>query len=99
MTPILYTHEENAYIFDNRYDFKVLLYKFLKSGINEKKNLIENSVKNIKKYDQNIIFNNLLKFLIQSDSKLKILLNFFDIFAFHSMSKMVNCSGMFLGEQ
>jgi glycosyltransferase involved in cell wall biosynthesis len=99
ITPILYTHEENAYIFDNRYDFKVLLYKFLKSGINEKKSLIENSVKNIKKYDQNIIFNNLLKFLIQSDSKLKILLNFFDIFAFHSMSKMVNCSGMFLGEQ
>jgi hypothetical protein len=27
------------------------------------------------------------------------LLNFFDIFAFHSMSKMVNCSSMFLGEQ
>jgi hypothetical protein len=98
ITPILYTHEENAYIFDNKYDFKVLLYKFLKSGIHEKKSLIENSVKNIKKYDQNIIFNNLLKFLIQSDSKLKILLNFFDIFAFHSMSKMVNCSSMFLGE-
>ena len=98
ITSILYTHEENAYVFDNKYDFKILLYKFLKSGINEKKSLIENSVKNIKKYDQNIIFNNLLKFLIQSDSKLKILLNFFDIFAFHSMSKMVNCSSMFLGE-
>ena len=98
ITSILYTHEENAYEFDNKYDFKILLYKFLKSGINEKKSLIENSVKNIKKYDQNIIFNNLLKFLIQSDSKLKILLNFFDIFAFHSMSKMVNCSSMFLGE-
>ena len=98
ITPILYTHEENAYIFDNKYDFKVLLYKFLKSGKDEKKSLIENSVKNIKKYDQNIIFNNLLKFLIQSDSKLKILLNFFDIFAFHSMSKMVNCSSMFLGD-
>jgi len=98
ITDILYTHQENAYIFDNKYDFKVLLYNFLKSGMNEKKSLIENSVKNIKKYDQNIIFNNLLKFLIQSDSKLKILLNFFDIFAFHSMSKMVNCSSMFLGE-
>lgn len=98
ITSILYTHEENAYIFDNKYDFKILLYKFLKSGKDEKKSLIENSVKNIKKYDQNIIFNNLLKFLIQSDSKLKILLNFFDIFAFHSMSKMVNCSSMFLGE-
>jgi hypothetical protein len=98
ITSILYTHEENAYVFDNKYDFKVLLYKFLKSAKDEKKSLIENSVKNIKKYDQNIIFNNLLKFLIQSDSKLKILLNFFDIFAFHSMSKMVNCSSMFLGD-
>ena len=98
ITQILYTHEENAYVFDNKYDFKILLYKFLKTGKDEKKSLIENSVKNIKKYDQNIIFNNLLKFLIQSDSKLKILLNFFDIFAFHSMSKMVNCSSMFLGE-
>ena len=98
ITSILYTHEENAYVFDNKYDFKILLYKFLKTGKDEKKSLIENSVKNIKKYDQNIIFNNLLKFLIQSDSKLKILLNFFDIFAFHSMSKMVNCSSMFLGE-
>jgi len=98
VTQILYINNENAFIFDNKNDFKTLFYNFLKKSKTEKKYFIENSIKNIKKYDQNIIFNDLLKFLIQSDSKMKILLNFFDIFTFHSISKMVNCSGTFLGD-
>lgn len=98
VTERLYQDGENAILFNGKSDFNKLLNDFLLKSNEEKRRLIDLSMINIKKYDQSIIFPNMLKFLVQSDSKIRILLNFFDIFSFKTMSKLVRCSGTFIGE-
>jgi hypothetical protein len=95
----LYIDDENAMIFSGKNDFSDVFNRFMAKTQDEKKNIIAASMINIKKYDQKVIFNNMLKFLINSDSKLRILLGFCDIFTFHSMSKFVRCSGMLIGDE
>jgi glycosyltransferase involved in cell wall biosynthesis len=94
----LYIDNENAYIFTSKNDFFEKFKIFLNSSTMEKKVFIENSIANVKKYDQTKIFEAWLNFLIKNNSKIKTFLNFFDIFAFHSVSKFINCSGILIGD-
>ena len=94
----LYMDSENAYIFTSKNEFVEKFKIFLNSSHLEKKAFIENSVNNVRKYDQTKIFESWLNFLIKNNSKMKTFLNFFDIFAFHSVSKFINCSGILIGD-
>lgn len=96
---VLYINKKNAYIFENKNDFLELFEYFLFSNSYEKELFINNSIKNIKKYDQNIIFKNWIDFLINDKNNKKMTkINFLDIFTFHSISKFINCSGSIIGD-
>ena len=94
----IYDDNINAILFNNKNDFNKRLNDFLSKSIDDKKRLIELSLINIKKYDQSLVFPNMFKFIVQSDSKMKVLLNFLDIFSFSAMSKIIRCSSAFIGE-
>ena len=99
ITEILYTHKKNAYIFEESKDFLNLFEDFIKLSNIEKQLFIYNSINNIKKYDQNTIFDNWLQFLLTGIvNKNKNKLNLIDIFTFHGISNFISCSGNLIGD-
>lgn len=98
ISDVLYINKKNAFIFDNKNDFVDLFDNFLKLDKFEKEIFISNSVNNIKKYDQNIIFADYYDFLLNGKLLKKNNINFFDIFTFHSLSKLINCSGTIMAD-
>ena len=88
-------------IFEDKDDFKNLFIYFLNLDSFDKERLIINTVDNIKKYDQNIIFENWIYFLINGNTKKnknKIEVNMIDFFTFQGISKFINCTGTLLGD-
>jgi hypothetical protein len=60
----------------------------------EKDLFVKNSINNIKKYDQQIIFNNFYNFLIsQKIVKPNTKISFYDMLSFNNLIKLVNCTG------
>lgn len=99
ITEILYTHKKNAYIFEESKDFLDLFEYFIKLSSIEKQMFICNSTANIKKYDQTVIFENWLQFLLTGVvNKNKNKLNLIDIFTFHGISNFISCSGNFMSD-
>ena len=99
ITDNLYINKKNAFIFDNAVEFIELFIYFLNLDINEKHIFISESVNNIKKYDQNIIFSEWIEYLINGKvNKNKTKINIFDMFTFHGISKFINCSGSILSD-
>ena len=97
----LYENKKNAFIFEDKDDFKNLFIYFLNLDSFDKERLIINTVDNIKKYDQNIIFENWIYFLINGNTKKnknKIEVNMIDFFTFQGISKFINCTGTLLGD-
>jgi glycosyltransferase involved in cell wall biosynthesis len=101
LTEKLYINKKNAFLFNDQYDFIEIFKYFLKMTFLEKNNFIYNSINNVKKYDQIKIFNDWLYFLVNTKTNnnyKKINTNFFEIFTFQSITKMINCSGTILGD-
>lgn len=98
ITDELYINKKNAYIFDDSKNFIELFEYFIKLDNIEKKLFINNTINNIKKYDQNIIFENWINFLINGNIKNKSNINLFDVFTLYGLSKFINCSGMIIGD-
>jgi glycosyltransferase involved in cell wall biosynthesis len=100
ITDFLYINKKNAFIFNDKIHFYELFEYFISLDVLEKQIFITNSVNNIKKYDQNVIFQDWINFLINGnlnkDKPKKI--NLLDIFTFHGISKFINCSGSILGD-
>jgi glycosyltransferase involved in cell wall biosynthesis len=97
----LYQNTKNAYLFEDKNDFIELFNIFCNLNTFEKKIFISNSINNIKKYDQNIIFNDWIEFLIHGLVKKNVEknnINMFDIFTFHGISKFINCTGSILSD-
>ena len=97
----LYQNMKNAYLFEDKNDFIELFNIFCNLNTFEKKIFISNSINNIKKYDQNIIFNDWIEFLIHGLVKKNVEknnINMFDIFTFHGISKLINCTGHILAD-
>lgn len=99
ITQDLYIDKINAFIFENSNSFLQQFLYFLKLDILEKKILIDNSINNILKYDQKIIFKNMLDFILDKNvKKNKDNINIFDSITLYSISKLINCTGSILGE-
>jgi glycosyltransferase involved in cell wall biosynthesis len=101
ITDYLYINKKNAYIFDDKNTFSELFDYFINLNNLEKQLFISNSIKNIKKYDQNEIFSDWIDFLINGNknkNKNKNKINFFEMFSFHGLSSLINCSGNILGD-
>lgn len=58
-------NENNSFIFDNIHEFKNQLVLFFRLNQFQKEKIINNGYNNAKKYDQNIIFENLKNFLLK----------------------------------
>jgi len=96
---MLYINKRNAMIFNNKNDFFELFVYFTEMDKFEKDLFISNSIDNIKKYDQNIIFKDWIQFLIEGKVvKKNNLLNFYDMFTFHGITKFINCSGSIIAD-
>jgi hypothetical protein len=99
ITDNLYINNKNSFIFDNKKTFLEMFEYFINLDEIEKKLFILNSINNIKKYDQNIIFHNWYEFLTNGNiKKNKTNINFFDVITLFGISKFINCSGMMLGD-
>lgn len=99
ITDMLYINKKNAMIFDNKNDFFESFVYFTEMDKFEKDLFISNSINNIKKYDQNIIFKDWIEFLIEGKIvKKNGVLNFYDIFTFHGITKLINCSGSIIAD-
>ena len=102
LTEYLYIDKKNALLFNDPIHFIEIFKYFLKMTIAHKNNLIYNGINHVKKYDQHKIFNQWIYFLINTKTNnhynKKKNINFFEIFTFHSISKMINCSGTILGD-
>ena len=100
ISELLYINKKNAYIFDNKKHFLELFEFFITINNYEKKLLISNSIENIKKYDQKIIFEDWIYFLLNGklDKYKNINVNFFNILTFHGLSKLINCTGSIIGD-
>lgn len=97
----LYHNMKNGFLFEDKNDFIELFTYFCNLNNFEKKIFISNSVNNIKNYDQKSIFNDWAEFLIYGSVKKNIEknnINIFDMFTFHSISKLINCTGNIIGE-
>ena len=97
----LYINKKNAFLFKDKDDFINLFEHFINLHNFEKNIFISNSIDNIKKYDQKIIFENWYNFLTNGSIEKKygnIHLNIFDIFTFHGITKFINCSGSILSD-
>lgn len=98
---LLYINKKNAFIFNENKDFLELFKYFIDLNIYDKKIFIDNSIENIKKYDQKIIFDNWIYFLLNGiDNKYNknLKIGFFDILTFHGLSKLINCTGHVIGD-
>jgi 1,2-diacylglycerol 3-alpha-glucosyltransferase len=99
ITDDLYLHKKNAFIFDDKKSFLEDFEYYIKLSNIERKIIILNSITNIKKYDQQIIFKNWFHFLTgykNNDKHTKI--NFFDTLTLFGISKFINCSGYIAGD-
>ena len=80
-------------------DFFELFVYFSEMDKFEKDLFISNSIDNIKKYDQNIIFKDWIQFLIEGKVlKKHSVVNFYDMFTFHGITKFINCSGSIIAD-
>jgi glycosyltransferase involved in cell wall biosynthesis len=99
ISDMLYINKRNAMIFDNKNDFFELFVYFIEMDKFEKELFISNSINNIKKYDQNIIFKDWSEFLIKGKVlKKNDVLNFYDMLTFHGLIKLINCSGSIIAD-
>ena len=99
ITNDIYIHKKNAFIFENNTELCEYFLLFLKMNILEKQLFIKDSIQNIKKYDQNIIFNDWIEFLINGKiNKDKSKINFIDIITLFGIGKVINCTGMIAGD-
>jgi len=99
ITDYLYINKKNAFIFDNKESFKCLFENFIKLSNLEKHLFINDSINNILKYDQDIIFNDWIQFLIYGKlNKNNYKINIFDTFSLYGLSKLINCSASILSE-
>ena len=89
----IYINKKNAFIFNTIPEFITLFEYFIKLDKYEKELFTYDSQTNIKKYEQNNIFKTWLEFLLEERiHKDKIKINFYDIFTFHGISSLINCS-------
>ena len=96
---ILYINKKNAFVFEDKESFKTSFEYFIKMNSFDKDLFISNNINNIKKYDQNIIFNDWINFLLNGNlNKNTLFMNIFEIFTFHSLSKMINCAGNIIAD-
>lgn len=72
-TKYLYKNKINAFIFKDKDDFKNILSYFLNITYDQKKIIINNSLLNIQKYDQNYIFEDWIKFLKKSKNNTRLI--------------------------
>lgn len=99
ITDDIYLDKKNAFIFDNKITFLESFQYFIKLDDILKKLFLSNSINNIKKYDQNIIFKDWFDFLCcGKNNKNKAKVSFFDVITLFGISKFVNCSGMIVGD-
>jgi glycosyltransferase involved in cell wall biosynthesis len=99
ITNDIYINKKNAFIFENKNELIEYFLLFIKMNSLEKQLFINNSITNIKKYDQSIIFNDWIEFLINGKlNKDKSKFNFIDMITLFGIGKFVNCSGMIIGD-
>ena len=99
MTEYLYINKINAYIFNDVNSFSESFNYFTNLNKKDKLLLINNSINNIKKYDQNKIFLNWLNFILNGIiPKNKIYINLIDMFTFNGITKLISCSETILGD-
>ena len=101
ITDYLYVNKKNAFIFDDKGSFKYLFEYFINLNTLEKHLFINNSINNIIKYDQDIIFNDWLQFLIYNKlNKNNYTKNIFlfDSFSLFGLTKLINCSASIFAE-
>ena len=96
----LYKNKKNAFIFNDNDDFIELFEYFIKMKSFEKQIFISESINNVKKFDQTLIFGDWLNFLINGviNKKNNNQINLMNIFTFHGISNLINCSGTILGD-
>jgi len=99
ITENLYINKKNAFIFKDSKSFVQLFDYFVSLDNIAKQLLINNSINNIKKYDQNVIFNDWLDFLSEGIIKKENQkINLIDMLSFYGMAKLINCSGSVFGD-
>ena len=99
ITEHLYINKKNAFIFKDVDSFIKLFDYFVSLDNIAKQLLITNSINNIKKYDQNVIFNDWLDFLSEGMIKKENQkINLIDMLSFYGMAKLINCSGSVFGD-
>jgi len=98
LSDILYIHKNNAFIFDTSHDFVENFKIFLNMDILDKNVIITNGINNVKKYEQSNIFNDWIYFLINGHLNKTSIINYIDMFTFHGLTKMINCSGLILAD-
>jgi glycosyltransferase involved in cell wall biosynthesis len=98
ITPHLYENDKNALLFETTGEFQQKFQQFLQMNQHKKKDFILQSIENAKKYDQKIIFYQWLSFLLQNNPYYSIFQSFYQQLTFHSISKLIQCSGIVFGE-
>jgi glycosyltransferase involved in cell wall biosynthesis len=99
ITDYLYINKKNAFIFNDQNTFIDSFDLFLSLDENDKKKFILNSIENIQKYNQNDIFNEWMEFIVEGKIiKNKVKIHLLDIFTFHTISKLISCTGNILGD-
>lgn len=99
ITDYMYMNKKTAFVFDDKKTFIEYFNFFILQNDSDKKNFILNSVNNVKKYNQSIIFSDWIEFLINGKvNKNKVKINFMDMFTFHGISKFINCTGSILSD-
>lgn len=98
-TNYLYINKKNAFLFDNKNEFLESFEYFINMDNYEKDLFIKNSINNIKKYDQQVIFNDFYNFLIsQKVVKPPSNVSFYDMLSFNNLVKLVNCTGNIMAD-
>jgi glycosyltransferase involved in cell wall biosynthesis len=99
ITDYLYINKHNAFIFECPNTFLQNFKYFINQNLNEKKILIDNSIKNILQYDQINIFEKMTDFILEKKNNLnKEKLGILDKFTLYGIYKLINCSGNIFGE-
>ncbi len=94
----LYISKKNAFLFDTPTDFVQSFEYFMALNPFEKKIFIADSMNNIKKYDQNCIFDDWIKFLENDSNRNKSKNTLFNFLSFYGLSKLINCTGHMIGD-
>ena len=100
ITPFIYTHLKNAFIFENHVEFTESIQTFIQWNSEQKKKFIYDSIQNCEPFRQEKIFLSWFKFLIQQSPLQKELsLSYMDYITFHSISNLIQCSSHIIGEK